>query len=490
MEMIRKHQDKIITFAGWLALFLMFYYLSRLIPLAGDDWGYAVQGREGNPLALAFNFYFTWSGRFFSELWGFVVAPRKELWNVLNSLLFSGMFATIVSMFRKNKLAVACMTGVLMLTVQRVLRIETYHWIMGTTYVVPLCLSLVYFMLMKPVLLEDRQLSPLKLTGCILLNAYASLCMENMSAVLILANILMCIYAWFYKKDVFKKLLAITAVSVIGFVIMRASPGAAFRLKRDNTAFNELSLFEKIMTNWPYFLQYTFIDNVWMMRGLAGVMLLADMYLILDKKKNVKINGALALYHLAVLVVSFVHIKPFYDVFYSRSAIAFCSIFYLLYIVVIWIQLYQIEDNYLEGIFWLMLAGTGNMVMLISPIFGARSSLYTVYFIIVLCACVLNSIELKKPVYACLVIVCLGLCGLKVREFVTNANAIHAVEIDRQSKIAYYVDHPEDTAVYLPRMPEGIIHSCDIELDDDYHMNVFKQYFGLNPKAEIQFYRN
>ena len=62
---------------GALFIFVLFYYMTVRTPLAGDDWGYAVNGMSGNPFVKAWEFYFTWSGRYFAELWGFIVAPRK-----------------------------------------------------------------------------------------------------------------------------------------------------------------------------------------------------------------------------------------------------------------------------------------------------------------------------------------------------------------------------------------------------------------------------
>jgi len=65
---------------------------------------------------------------------------------------------------------------------------------------------------------------------------------------------------------------------------------------------------------------------------------------------------------------------------------------------------------------------------------------------------------------------------------------VHQVQQDRLSKIAYYVDHPEVKDVWLPRMPIFTVHSADIEPEDTYHMDVFKQYYGLSSDCTIHFY--
>ena len=102
---------------GALFIFVLFYYMTVRTPLAGDDWGYAVNGMSGNPFVKAWEFYFTWSGRYFAELWGFIVAPRKGLWNFLNPALFAGIYVLLYQIVnpKRNPLSVAVLiaaTGV------------------------------------------------------------------------------------------------------------------------------------------------------------------------------------------------------------------------------------------------------------------------------------------------------------------------------------------------------------------------------------------
>ena len=65
MNSIRK-TSRYLWIAVAVALFVLFWMISVKTPLAGDDWGYALNGMNNNPLAMAWEFYFTWSGRFFS----------------------------------------------------------------------------------------------------------------------------------------------------------------------------------------------------------------------------------------------------------------------------------------------------------------------------------------------------------------------------------------------------------------------------------------
>ena len=131
---------------GALFIGCLFFYITYKTPLAGDDWGYALNGSSGNPIELAISFYNSWSGRFFSELWGFVVAPNKWIWNIVNPLLFIVIFLCIYYFSRSKKYYITTVLVILavILSVDDNLRMETYTWLMGTTYVIPLALSMIY----------------------------------------------------------------------------------------------------------------------------------------------------------------------------------------------------------------------------------------------------------------------------------------------------------------------------------------------------------
>lgn len=208
MKLLKQYKNELILVLISAFIFILFFYITKLTPLAGDDWGYAVLGKENNPLVHAFKFYFSWSGRFFSELWGFVVAPRKWLWNILNPTMFTIIYISIIKLIdpKKNKLLVMVMILALMLSVSNTLRIETYTWIMGSTYVVPLMMMLIYLNIIKPLVFNGKFFSLQKLIISIFLNIYITLCMENIAAILVLFNILLLIYAYFNKKEYLKKL--------------------------------------------------------------------------------------------------------------------------------------------------------------------------------------------------------------------------------------------------------------------------------------------
>ena len=51
---------RIILLVLSLIIFSFFFLISTYTPLAGDDWGYAINGLRQNPLITALEFYQTW----------------------------------------------------------------------------------------------------------------------------------------------------------------------------------------------------------------------------------------------------------------------------------------------------------------------------------------------------------------------------------------------------------------------------------------------
>lgn len=496
MTFIKEHKNQIAVGLFTVFIFSLFAYITYLTPLAGDDWGYAVTGRENNPFVAAFEFYFAWSGRFFSELWGFVVAPNKWLWNILNPLMFAGIFLLIINLFDKHKILFSTIVAGLILSVQNTLRIETYTWIMGSTYVVPLFLMLIYINIIKKVIYSKKSLNNKLLIFSVLLNFYITLCMENIAGVLVLFNILIMIYSFQRRKELLKPFGLILAVSIIGILILRMSPGARYRLENDNVEFNSLSLFEKIGVNYLTFLDLTFVKNVYLFFTLSASLTLFNIKNYSNKKDLIFIlyyflGMFIALSGLIYSKLNLNFLKVFFDVYYSRSCIIFLSFYYLFYIIGIFISLSNLDEKeYLESITYLMLAGSSNLVMMISPIFGARSSLYTVYFIILLIGSIIAKMPINKKEYFIVVVLYLALIGLKTREYLYKYRLVNYYMQIRNMQIEYYVNNPNEKEAWLIKMPKYYIHSADIEQWDTYHLETFKEYYGINPKMKVIFYED
>ena len=177
----------------------------------------------------------------------------------------------------------------------------------------------------------------------------------------------------------------------------------------------------------------------------------------------------------------------FNDYFVNNFSLIFNVVLWVLYIVFLFWYFSSLDDSEVL-LFFLLLAGASNIVMLFSPIFGSRSNLYFYYFALILVEIVIGQLRFNKKTAVVLCILAVLFAGYRMYKISVKYRLVNGVQNDRLSKIAYYVDHPEDKDVWLKRMPIFSVHGADIEEGDDYHFETFKAYYGLSPDCVIHFY--
>lgn len=489
-------QKKITNISIAVIVFILFFYICSVTPLAGDDWGYALNGLKGNPFITAFEFYGSWSGRFFSELYGFLVAPHKMLWNILNPCLFVGIFVLIMEIAgnKKNDLVVGLTVIFLMLSVKDYVRMETYTWVMGTTYVIPLFLALVIIYCYKKILIDERFHKIHRILICVC-SFVACLMMENISAVILLLNISVLLYQYIYHREKYKQYIIYSVISLIAFVILRSSPGANYRLLNEHAAFVSLNLFEKIALNWNNFIRFTFLDNKYMMLVLSIVLICFVAKRIKERPIKILLISIFALgvvQSLSSAIYGFTKIEIMRYLFDQTLNLTtpICTVIYIIYVIAVFVTILKQNsvDFKVMCITALIMAGLCNGAMLLSPIFGSRSSLYTIYFIILLTAMLLSECNLKDVEKGTIVLVLVALNLLFIKKYYDKYSLVYEIQNERMGQIEYYRDHPESEEAWLVRMPIYSIHSADIEEWDTYHMDTFKEYYGLNPDMKVIFY--
>ncbi len=495
--MIKKLLNKKYAYIlGGLFVLGLFAYTTYCTPLAGDDWGYALNGMKGHPIQSAIEFYYGWSGRLFSELWGFVVAPRKWLWNIINPILFASIFifAYKLADIKKKYVISALLIIAIMLTAQESLRMETYSWIMGTTYVIPLCLSLIYFYSIDKAFKDDIKPRWLYLNNLLLI--VGCLMMENISATVVGSIFIIGVYAYFKKKELLKYLIINFVVALAAFTIMRVSPGSEYRLLRDSAAWNELSIIEKAIQAYPTFIDLTFIRNRYLIVLMSGVFFAFNLFSKVKNRKAVRIISGITMLSAIAVEMSFL---LFSDNMLLDSEGLFSSVFWPWYCVVILTDLFVLIENEYDkakAIILFVIAGTCSLVMLESPIFGDRSVIYTLYYLACLSAFIFERVdydtvlEKKAVAVTCLFgLLLAGLIGLRTKTYIYKYTISRNAQIERLEIIEYYKNNPDVEEAWIPRFPIYTLHGIDIEPDDTYHLETFKEYFKLPQAADkIIFY--
>ena len=497
-----KKLSKIVTLFTGIFLFILFFKITRWTPLAGDDWGYALNGMSGNPFKLAYDFYMTWSGRIMSELWGFIVAPRKELWNILNPLLFFFIYLFSVKIVhnKKSNILTGLILAVLMLNVSNNLRMETYTWIMGTTYVVPLFLSLIVLYFAEDTYIQKNRAGKEKKV-CIILSILCfliGLTMENIAAVMVFAFILIGGYLYYYEKKLNIYVVINGFFSLLGFIIMRLSPGSQMRLLNDHASWNQMNIFEKISVRLPDFIRYSFLENKYLILFLGILLCIYAILNFLNYKNksnfilmiaNVLINGFAIVCVFSNILIDRFHFE-FFSFMQDETSILI-TLFWIVFTINAFITCactISNSDMKEKIIFYLLLAGSSTVIMLFSPIFGARSALYFNYFSFIVICMLFNELKISnKVIVVFLGIICVFLISRKTKEYIDKYSKVNEIHEKRLSDIAYYIANPDVKEVHITRMPPLSVHGADIEIGDDYHFETFKQYYGLPMDDNIIF---
>ncbi|MCI5773766.1 MAG: DUF6056 family protein [Erysipelotrichaceae bacterium] len=499
--MLNKQNKKFISYLIIALLGLLFLVISYWSPLAGDDWWYAVVARYNTPIQAAIKQYFAWSGRFLSELWGYAITPHKWLWNIINPLLFMGIFALIIKVanIKRNQITATLLGLFLILSVNDYVRMQTYSWIMGTTYVIPLLLFLFYIIIAKKITFENKHSWWIILIAA-LLNIATPLFMENVAAALVGANILLIIYSFYDNKRNIKYFSLFLLLSIIGVLIIRLSPGAVYRLESSHAMWVELNFFEKIASNWANFIRFTFLDN----KYLVCVLSLCLMgFTITNIHRYTR-----ARWHVYVLLFIFLlafgqsisaninsHLNwfllyNFYDLNYPYTLLITSVIYMVLIGAIIYLicNFYRDEEKW-EVLFIFLVGGSANIAMMLSPIFDSRSSIYTIYFMFVITLKIFDDINFTydKLKYVIAIILTVGSL-LFAKQYIYKYKLVRDTNNERMEQIKYYQDHWEDTNAYLVKMPKMTIHSGDVEDGDVFHHEAFYKYFDLNPEIELHFY--
>ena len=477
-----------------IALFVLalFAYITYKTPLAGDDWGYALNGAKGSPIAMALTFYKTWSGRFFSELWGMLIPAHKWAWNIINPLLFALIFISVYKLGYVRNKPIVCSLFILafMLSVDDNLRMETYSWIMGTTYVIPLLLSLVYFVIIDKLMDRNYFGTRLKISLYLsnILLFVIGLMMENIAATMVGAIAILIIYCFIKKRNALKYLIINFVVSLTSFIIMRMSPGSAYRLMSEHEAWAKLSIIKKIATAYPNFLQMTFISNNYAIL-LFSIVLIGLM--IYSKRKVHIIYRVVSIFIslLAILTVFSFVLKT--DLLNNPNSI-YSFIFWPVYVINAFISIYfGVNDEFKrkKAIFLLIVGGASAAAMLMSPIYGARSSIYLIYYLIAVSLVLIEDYNAHKTVYIIFALLLIFIIGDRTHEYISKYKLVGIRQEERMEVIKYYQEHPEDEEAWIPRFSIYTIHGADVEPDDTYHLETFKEYFKLPQAADkIVFY--
>ncbi len=494
-EIDKKEKKKVLLWPFALILFALFLILNFLIPLAGDDWGNAVSGLNsfGEIIDSAVYYFMTHEGRFISRIFVLIFTQDKFLWNILCALLVVIVFILINKIVKNktNKFILFLTFSFFFLLENEVLK-QAVLWLTGNlTYMLPAVLSLIFLYLNKDILDNKFEINNLKFIISLILLALVSMMVEPVSAAMVLGTLLLFIWASIKRKKFDIKRFSYFAVISIGFILMLTSPGAANRL--DTMAFSEMGLIEKIITNIPNFINYTYITNS------VLILLIALSIALIIKKNNLKFaKTSIALMFTFVIFTILISAYNFAKHYFFINIPILNKLLFLgnsqnILIILIWVVitllfLYLII-RYIKGnekikiLFYVIIGYGANIAMLLSPLWGGRTTFFTILMLFIACLLIINyykfdAFDYKIFKYISIIFIIAWIsCTLILYHSVYLQNKDREAAIKEQiqdnSKVIEYTDIP----FYALHNPNA---------STEFHQGTFKKYYGIDEDAELK----
>jgi hypothetical protein len=358
---------------------------------------------------------------------------------------------------------------------------QVIPWLAGNiTYLFPIPLLLLYFYFIFSNKKDNRLIVLFSI-----LNLIMTMFVEHMAIILIFSNILFIIYRYIKNKKIDKELILYLVISIVATLVMLLSPGTAYRSSVENIDFNKLSIIGKILSNIPNFIYYTFIVNPYMIILLS----ISSTYLINKtfNKKILKVLLVLLMNTIPILGTSLYLVSNFVNIniFLIDSHSIILILFYIVYILFF---LYLIIKNnktiFNKETFFFVIGLSSNIIMMVSPTWGFRTSLGTYIFLCIFSLLIINKYIKERKIYNIIIIFiiiisCIFYSILYIstfRQYKENKSIIENSIRDKSKVIEIY------------KYPYFI--NCNINPDNDYHLRVFKRYYNIPENTEVKLLKN
>ena len=467
----------------FVSIFLFFVLIFFLSPISGDDWGNYIEGSRGiyKSITEAIGMYFSWEGRFISRILINILTYHKVLWNFVNSLVITGTIFLIIKIINPKKKIIYLLSLLIILLMNIYTFSQVISWLAGNiTYLFPIPLLLLYFYFIFSNKKDNRLIVLFSI-----LNLIMTMFVEHMAIILIFSNILFIIYRYIKNKKIDKELILYLVISIVGTLVMLLSPGTAYRSSVENIDFNKLSIIGKLIYNIPNFIYYTFIVNPYMIILLS----LASSYLINKAYKNKLLKVLLVLIMNVIpllstslyLISNFISINSF--LIDPNSIVLF--IFYIIYILFfVYLIIKNNKSIFNKEMFFFVIGLSSNIIMMVSPTWGFRTSLGTYIFLCIFSLLIINKYIKERKIYNIIIIFiiiisCIFYSILYIstfRQYKENKSIIENSIRDKSKVIEIY------------KYPYFI--NCNINPDNDYHLRVFKRYYNIPENVEVKLLKN
>lgn len=462
-------------------LIIFFCLILFLSPISGDDWSNYLEGSLGikHMFTQAIGMYFDWESRIVSRILINFLTFYKPIWNILNSILIVGIIYFIMKIIKpKNKKMIFLMSLLVILGMNIFTFSQVVVWIAGNiTYLFVIPILLFYFYT-----IYNHKSSRNQTIFFSILNILVPLFVDHIGVILVLGNLLIIIYQYYKTKTINKALISYLICSIIGMLFVILSPGSMKRNAVENIEFNKLNLFEKINYNLPNFIYYTYITNTYLIILMSiGISSLLKSV----KNKPIKILGNI--YLIPAVIISIIYLfENIKGITIIKPNNILIIIYFIIYSVISFILLIiNIKKEPYQKITFLYLLGiASNLVMLISPTWGFRTGFATYIFLSIAYLYIIDlNIKENKLINNFLLIISIGaICFysiLYVNVRRQNIDNVKNIELQKKEKAK---------VIEIVKYPH--FANCNINPENEYHIEKFKQYYKIDSDVEIKLIDN
>lgn len=484
---------KNVIFLNTVLIFLTFLFISFFVPLTGDDWTNALFKTNNifDAIKIAYDKYFIHEGRFMSRVFVIIFTNTKWLWNIFNAIMIATVYNISMKLIKpKNINLCSLIFAFSMLFIETTMFTQSYLWVTGNiTYFLPMFLYIVYIFLVKKVYDNDFNFTKGTFIISITLNLLIPTMVEHISISLVCSNILLLLYVYVKTKKINKLFLINSIISIIGFLIIYLSPGALLRAKEMD--FYSYSLFEKIFVNIPNFVNFTYVSNTMF---LTLIVMLLILFINRHVKGIKKILFILIITILPILNIM-ANILTLISIYSSKASkilnlISFTTNYSNVYIIIFWCFitlmlfiiniLYTKKHKNYKALFFFITGFLANFAMLLSPIWGGRTALFTLIMLSINILILIDSYSLKqiKKINKLLFVILI----FYIIVLLILYNSVYRQQIVRENSIKEQIQNNE-TLIIIERFPENILWNSNAW--NEIHEKSFKSYYDIGKEVEI-----
>ncbi len=471
----------------YISIFIFFVIILCLSPISGDDWGNYLEGAQGlrHSIGQAVGMYLAWEGRFISRILINILTYHKIIWNIVNSFIITSIIFLFIKIINpKHKKIIYLLSLLVILSMNIFTFSQVVVWVAGNItylFVIPLLLSYFYY------IFDYKEKKKLFILLFSILNFIMPMFIEHMAIILVISNIIFILYRYIINKKLDKELLLYLILSILGTSIVLLSPGTKIRSGMENVSFQELSIINKIIYNIPNFINYTFIINYF----LTILMVIANYYLISKHTKNKFIKYVLLIFMSIIPILSLCNyiitsLKTDGYILPIQTNYIAIILYYIIYTV---IMLYFIfvdtrKDKDKKILFFFIIGILSNIVMMVSPTWGYRTSFSTYIFLSISMLMVMDKYIKERKIYNYIMyFMCISFSLFYLILYIS----VH-LQYNDNLKIIKQVRRNKSKSIELVKYPAFV--NCNINPYNDFHLIRYKKYYKLDKNIEIKLKEN